>query len=153
MLSRDHFIWIFSWWFTIYPSFVSFYITSKPSPGRYACSWTWYQSCVNSTHGICCRHLLLTCQYGCAYLIHAAWRGNRGLVSQTVWCLWVTVPHICRRLWLSKNVRVLADYVGCVRMNLTTLGKAAWSICVPHISHVTVWMKRWAGRGVSALHI
>lgn len=41
--------------------------------------------------------------------------------------------------------------VGCVHMSLTTLGKAAQSICVPHISHVTV-DETLAGRGVSPLY-
>lgn len=80
ILSTDHFIWMFPWWFTVYSSFVSFYNTPKPSPGRYACSSTWCQRFANSAYSICCRHLLLTCQYDSAYLIHTAWRGNKGLV-------------------------------------------------------------------------
>lgn len=52
--------------------------------------------------------------------------------------------------WVKMSM-FLADYVGCVHMNLTTLGKSARSICVPHISHVTVWMKHWQG-GVCRLY-
>ena len=43
--------------------------------------------------------------------------------------------------WVKMSV--FLQTVGCVHMNLTTLGKGAQSICVPHISHVTVWMKHW----------
>lgn len=52
-----------------------------------------------------------------------------------------------------KNLHVLADYVGCVHMNLTTLWKGAQSICVPHICHVTVWMKHGRMGCVGPTHL
>ncbi len=151
-MSRDHFMWIFPWWLTVYASAFSFN-NPKPSPTHWACSWTWCQSCVNSTYRICFRRLFLTCQYGHAYLMHASWGGNKGLASQTFWCLWVSLPHICRRFWESQNVRAPADCVGCVHIILTTLGKGAQSICVPHISHVTVWMKHWQDGVCRSTHL
>lgn len=54
--------------------------------------------------------------------------------------LWVSSSHICRRLGPDKNPHVLSDFWVCV-CEVGHTRKVAQSICVPHISHLTVWMK------------
>lgn len=120
------------------------YNTIKPNPGCCVCSWR--HSCVNSAQ-----------QWSLSSPRPCTCQHERGEVKgPTVTdCLWVSLLHICRRLWPSlKNVRVLCRLVlGVCTWTWPHFGKGARSICVPHISHVTAgWSSGGPGR-VGSTHL
>lgn len=78
-------------------------------------------------------------------------KGWRCRLSAVYESLLFTSVGDCDRVKMS--VFFQTGCVGCVRTNLTTLGKGARSICVPHISYHAAVDEAVAGPGVSAAHI
>lgn len=142
--SVERYIWIFPWWFSLHYLFVSFYKNWQPDTMWDLCKLhTLYLLSSPPPH--------LSVHPCLSYpLIHK--EETQGRHYRAFGCLWVTLPHICRRLGLSKNLHALADSVGCVR---------AWSW--PHFGRVpdlferlefpmlTLWMKH--GRTGCVTHL